>query len=94
MPWSCLRKNMKIDFEFDTQYGKFSDALYLPDDHEFSDTEIAAMQQQRLSNWLAILSAPPEPEVTYTLIAATVYRGSDNHIYTLDDTGAYTQVVA
>lgn len=85
---------MKIDFEFDTQYGKFSDALYLPDDHTFSDAEIAAMQQQRLSNWLAILSALPESAVTYTLITATVYRGSDNHIYTLDDAGVYTQVVA
>jgi hypothetical protein len=50
---------MKIDFESQTQYGLFRDALYLPDDHTFSDAEIEAMKQQRVDNWVAIMTAPP-----------------------------------
>ena len=54
---------IKIDFSFDTQYGRFSDALHLPDDHGLSDAEIEAMKQQRLDNWIAIITAPPADEV-------------------------------
>jgi len=52
---------VKIDFEFDSQYGKFADALHLPEDHGLSDTQIEALKQERLDNWLAILNAPQEP---------------------------------
>jgi len=55
---------MKIDFSFDTQYGKFCDALHLPDDHTLTDEEIQAMKQQRLDNWIAVVSyVPTEEEV-------------------------------
>lgn len=50
---------VKIDFEFDTQYGVFRDALHLPDDHTMTDADIQAMKQQRLDNWIAIVSPPP-----------------------------------
>lgn len=50
---------VKIDFEFDSPYGRFGDALHLPDDHGLSDEEIQAMKQQRFDNWLAIITAPP-----------------------------------
>lgn len=50
---------IKIDFEFETQYGKFADALHLPDDHALTDAEIQAMKEQRRDNWIAIVSAPP-----------------------------------
>jgi hypothetical protein len=54
---------MKINFEYETQYGKFGDALWFPDDQPLpSEAEIEAMKQQRLDNWLAILSAPPQTE--------------------------------
>ena len=49
---------MKIDFEFDSTYGVFRDALHLPDDHGLSDAEIEAMKQQRLANWLNIIENP------------------------------------
>ena len=52
---------IKIDFEFDSQYGKFADALHLPDDHGLSNAQIEALKQERLDNWLAILNAPQEP---------------------------------
>jgi hypothetical protein len=51
---------IKIDFEFETQYGVFRDALYLPEDHTFTDEQIAAMKQERLDNWLFIVENPPE----------------------------------
>lgn len=54
---------MKIDFEFDTTYGVFRDALHLPDDHVFTESEISAMKQQRVDNWLAVVTAPPVEEV-------------------------------
>lgn len=55
---------MKIDFEFDTPHGMFRDALHLPDDHTFTDDEIQAMKQQRVDNWIAVVTAPSADEVT------------------------------
>jgi hypothetical protein len=52
---------VKIDFEFDSPYGVFRDALHLPEDHGLSDTQIQALKQERLDNWLAILNTPQEP---------------------------------
>lgn len=54
---------MKIDFEFQTAYGVFRDALYLPDDHGFTDQEIEAMKQQRVDNWIVLVTTPPVEEV-------------------------------
>jgi len=53
---------MKIDFSFSSQYGTFSDALHLPDDHGLSDEQIEAMKQQRFDNWIAVITAPPVEE--------------------------------
>jgi hypothetical protein len=54
---------IKIDFEFDSPYGVFRDALHLPEDHTFTDDEIQAMKQQRYDNWWAIVNPPPEDVV-------------------------------
>jgi hypothetical protein len=51
-----------INFSFDTACGTFADALVFPDDHTFTDVEIEAMKQQRLSNWIAVVTAPPSEE--------------------------------
>ena len=53
---------IKIDFNFDTPHGMFRDALHLPDDHTFTDEEIQAMKQQRVDNWIAVVTAPPVEE--------------------------------
>ena len=53
---------MKIDFEFETKYGKFRDAIHLPEDHNFTAEQIVAMKQERLDNWLFVVENPPEPE--------------------------------
>ena len=49
-----------INFQFDTQYGTFSDALILDDDAAASLTpeQITAMQQERLNNWVANIENP------------------------------------
>ena len=52
---------IKIDFEFQTQYGVYRDALYLEDNHSFTEQEIEAMKQERLSNWIAIITTLAEP---------------------------------
>lgn len=51
---------MKIEFEQDTVYGMYRDALYFPDDQPLpSEAEIEAMKQERVNNWIAIIEAPP-----------------------------------
>jgi len=55
---------MKIDFSFSSEYGTFSDALHLPDDHAFTDAEIEAMKQQRFDNWITVITAPPVEETS------------------------------
>ena len=54
---------MKINFEFDTQYGMYRDALHLPDDQTFTEAEIEAMKQQRFDNWYALVTAVSEAPV-------------------------------
>jgi len=54
---------MKIDFEFETPHGVFRDALHLPDDHTFTDAELADMKQHRVDNWISVVTAPPAEEV-------------------------------
>lgn len=53
---------IKIDFQFETPYGKFADALHLPDDHGLTDEQIEAMKAERRDNWIALLTAPPPEE--------------------------------
>ncbi len=51
---------MKIDFEFQTKFGVYRDALWLFEDRVYSPKEIEDMKLQRLNNWLAIVDPPPE----------------------------------
>ena len=45
-------------FSFETQYGRFSDALVMTADEyaALTDAEIAALKQTRLDNWLSIFT--------------------------------------
>lgn len=53
---------MKIDFEFETQYGVYRDALHFPDDQPIpSETEIELMKKERVDNWIAFIENPPPP---------------------------------
>lgn len=53
---------MKIEFEVNTDHGLFRDAIYLQDDHTFTDQEIELMRQERVDNWIAFVTAPPVEE--------------------------------
>jgi hypothetical protein len=53
---------IKLDFEFQTKYGVYRDALYLDDNHSFTEQEIEAMKQQRVDNWLDVIENPPAPD--------------------------------
>lgn len=57
---------MKIDFEFDTKYGTFRDALYLSDDLSYSDDEIENIKQERLKNWIDLIEKVNNQEVLVT----------------------------
>lgn len=54
---------MKVDFFFDTQYGRFCDALHLPDEHTLTEAELEGMKKQRLDNWIAVITAPQMEEI-------------------------------
>jgi len=51
---------MQIRFTFETEFGPFSDALHLDDDHAFTESEVEAMKQERLANWIAVVNPSPE----------------------------------
>ena len=60
---------MIIQFKFNTEYGVFSDALNLPDDHGITDEQLELLKQQRVDNWIAVITAPaeePAPEEPVT----------------------------
>jgi hypothetical protein len=65
---------MKIDFEFQTKYGTFRDALYLQDDHTFTEAEIQAMKDMRLSNWIYAVENPPPPTPNTVEIDSVTYE--------------------
>ena len=50
---------MKIDFEVETEFGLYRDALYFPDDQVPSDSEIEAMKQARVATWIDFILHPP-----------------------------------
>ena len=53
---------VKIDFAFDSPYGKYADAIVLLDGQTMTDAEIEAMKQARFDAWLAAVTLPPAEE--------------------------------
>jgi hypothetical protein len=54
---------IKIDFQIDTKYGKYSDALHLPENHTYTQEQILAMQTERVNTWINVIESPePYPE--------------------------------
>ena len=65
---------IKIDFEFETKYGVYRDALYLPDDHTYTQDEITAMELERVNHWIYEVENPPEPEPEIVVIDGVEYE--------------------
>lgn len=67
---------IKIDFEFETKYGVYRDAIHLPENHNLTDAEIFAIKQQRVDNWIQLIETPAEPEA----VADTVEISGETYI--------------
>jgi hypothetical protein len=72
---------MEIRFSYETKYGMFSDALILPDDHTFTESEITSMKEQRRDNWVAYIDSTqventPQEQVTEVVSETTVEETS------------------
>lgn len=52
----------KIDFQIETKYGVFGDAIFVPDDAPMTDAEVEAEKQRRVINWIALIETPVVPE--------------------------------
>jgi hypothetical protein len=50
----------RFEFEFETKYGTFRDAITLSDEEVMSESEINNLKQQRLDNWISFIENPPE----------------------------------
>ena len=64
---------VKIDFEYETKYGVYRDALYLPDDHTYTQDEITAMELERVNAWIYAIENPPAPEPEIVVIDGVEY---------------------
>lgn len=57
---------MQIRFSFQTKYGTYSDALNLPEDHQYTEQEIEDMKIARRDKWVAYIDSTqieePAPE--------------------------------
>jgi hypothetical protein len=58
---------IQIIFEFDTQYGVYRDALWLPEDHTYTQDEIDTMELERVTNWINMIENPPVDEENQTV---------------------------
>jgi hypothetical protein len=52
--------SMKIDFEVQTKYGVFRDAIHTS--VELTQEQIEAIKTERVNNWIAVIEAP-QPEI-------------------------------
>lgn len=65
---------IKIDFAYETKYGWYRDALYLPDDHTYTQDKITAMELERVNHWIYQIENPPAPEHEIVVIDGVEYE--------------------
>ena len=73
---------IKIDFEIESQYGKFCDAIHLPDDHGLTDQQIEDMKQQRFDNWIYVIenaSTVESPVIEETQTPTTINIAGEDY---------------
>lgn len=51
---------VKIDFQFESEFGVYRDAIVLPEDHNFTDEQIESIKQQRFNAWLEAITPSDE----------------------------------
>jgi hypothetical protein len=60
MDYTAIRQ-LQIRFSAQTEYGRYTDALYYPEGNVPDEKALAAEVQKRVDAWVATVSAPPEP---------------------------------
>ena len=65
---------MRMDFEFESKYGIYRDALYLEDNHSFTEQDIEAMKLERFNNWISAIENPPAPVSEFIEIDGVQYE--------------------
>lgn len=68
---------IKIDFQFETENGRFCDALHLPEDHGYSDQQIEDMKAERLNNWLTAIRESVNAANNLVVIDGVAYEKID-----------------
>lgn len=63
-----MEGHIRIDFIYSDETFNYSDALYLPEDHTFTDEQIEAMKKERFDNWLTFIKNPPPGPTDQELI--------------------------
>lgn len=63
---------IRIEFEFESEYGTFRDVLMLPEDHFYTEQDIQNMKQERFDNWYAIVNNPPQPDPEQSVTTAAM----------------------
>lgn len=54
--------SVRVVFSEDTQYGTFTDAIFIPfADYPLSDEALSALKQARVDAWIAVITAPGTP---------------------------------
>lgn len=63
---------IQIIFERGSDPYSFRDALYLPDDHAFTDAEIEQMKDARYTAWYEMVTNPPAPPEEVAPVAPVI----------------------
>lgn len=66
---------IKIDFERTDGIYTLRDAIILPDNHGLSDEEIEQIKETRWTNWIEMVTNPPQPEIVETIDGEVVNNG-------------------
>lgn len=54
-----MENMIKIDFSFQSPYGPYRDALYVPNPNPYTPEQIQAMELERYNKWLYEVEHPP-----------------------------------
>lgn len=54
---------VQINFEAQTPYGPYRDTLYFQEGEVPPEAEIERLKQERVDNWIAVITAPPVEEL-------------------------------
>jgi hypothetical protein len=57
-----MENHIRIDFVYTDGHMSLSDAIYLPENHTYSEDQIEVMKKERFDNWKNHIMNPPPAE--------------------------------